>query len=59
MLASIGALAAAIVVGGVAPGWQLALIERVGDLAALKGAIASGPLAGPRRRLAGGRARSP
>ncbi len=46
MLASIGALAAAIVVGGVAPGWQLALIERVGDLAALKGAIASGPLPG-------------
>jgi len=46
MLVAIGALAAAIVVGGVAPGWQLALVERVGDLAAFKGAIGSGPLPG-------------
>ena len=46
MLTAIGLLAAAILLGGVAPGWQLALVGRVGDLAALKGAIASGPLPG-------------
>jgi formate hydrogenlyase subunit 3/multisubunit Na+/H+ antiporter MnhD subunit len=46
MLAAIGVLAAAILVGGLAPGWQLALVARVGDLATLQGAIASGPLPG-------------
>lgn len=46
MLVAMGVLAAAIVVGGFAPGWQLNLIAQVGDLAALRGALASGPLPG-------------
>jgi formate hydrogenlyase subunit 3/multisubunit Na+/H+ antiporter MnhD subunit len=46
MLTAIGVLAAAIVVCGVAPGWQIDLVARVGDLAALRGALASGPLPG-------------
>ena len=33
-------------VGGFAPGWQLNLIAQVGDLTALRGALASGPLPG-------------
>ena len=46
MLVAIGVLAAAILFGGVAPGAQLALVSEVGDLTALRGAIASGPLPG-------------
>ena len=46
MLVAMGALAAAILVGGLAPGWQLNLIAQIGDLTALRGAIASGPLPG-------------
>jgi formate hydrogenlyase subunit 3/multisubunit Na+/H+ antiporter MnhD subunit len=46
MLVAMGVLAAAILVGGFAPGWQLNLIAQVGDLTALRGALASGPLPG-------------
>jgi formate hydrogenlyase subunit 3/multisubunit Na+/H+ antiporter MnhD subunit len=46
MLAAMGVLAAAILVGGFAPGWQLSLIAQIGDLTALRGALASGPLPG-------------
>ncbi len=46
MLVAMGVLAAAILVGGLAPGWQLNLIAQVGDLTALRGALASGPLPG-------------
>jgi len=46
MLVAMGVLAAAILVGGFAPGWQLNLVAEVGDLTALRGALASGPLPG-------------
>jgi formate hydrogenlyase subunit 3/multisubunit Na+/H+ antiporter MnhD subunit len=46
MLVAMGVLAAAILVGGFAPGWQLNLIAQVGDLTTLRGALASGPLPG-------------
>jgi formate hydrogenlyase subunit 3/multisubunit Na+/H+ antiporter MnhD subunit len=46
MLVAMGVLAAAILFGGFAPGWQLNLIAQVGDLTALRGALASGPLPG-------------
>ena len=46
MLVAMAVLAAAILLGGFAPGWQLELVSRVGDLTALRGAIESGPLPG-------------
>ncbi len=46
MLAAMGVLAAAIVFGGFAPGYQLSLIAPVGDLAALRSALSNLPLPG-------------
>ena len=46
MLAAMGVLAAAILLGGFAPGYQLSLIAQVGDLAALHGALRNLPLPG-------------
>ena len=46
MLAAMGVLAAAIVFGGFAPGYQLSLIAQVGDLAALRSALTNLPLPG-------------
>ncbi len=46
MLAAMGVLAAAILLGGFAPGYQLSLIAQVGDLAALHGALKNLPLPG-------------
>jgi formate hydrogenlyase subunit 3/multisubunit Na+/H+ antiporter MnhD subunit len=44
MLAAIGVLAAAILFGGLAPGYQLELISRVGNLVAIRNALATATL---------------
>ena len=46
MLAAMGVLAAAILFGGFAPGYQLSLIAQVGDLSAIHTALQSLPLPG-------------
>ena len=55
MLVAMGVLAAAILVGGFAPGWQLNLIAQVGDLDRAARRARQRAVAGPRRRLAGRR----
>ncbi|MGD0639790.1 MAG: proton-conducting transporter membrane subunit [Roseiarcus sp.] len=44
MLVAMGVLAAAIVLGGLAPGYQLDLVARVGDLVAIRSALAAAAL---------------